>query len=151
MSRQTVASEGIMKDRLLRWNHFFGGAIDGLFLSFSSTSRRSSVCGRRKHKEELFGWVLNCLAWKKRDGRVSQAVTKDLSSSSKFSGSCVLTLQTLLQRENEASVKTRSKRERRRAETGIHCLDIQHERCNDFFSVTSRVSQKLSQGPSLER
>merc|ERR1712194_153254 len=31
---------------------------------------------------------------KKRKTRVSQAVTKDLSSSSKFSGSCVLTLQT---------------------------------------------------------
>ena len=33
--------------------------------------------------------------------RVSQAVTKDLSSSSKFSGSCVLTLQTLQIKEKE--------------------------------------------------
>jgi len=30
---------------------------------------------------------------------IDQAVTKDLSSSSKFSGSCVLTLQTLLEED----------------------------------------------------
>merc|ERR1712032_276644 len=34
-----------------------------------------------------------------KEGKVSQAVTKDLSSSSKFSGSCVLTLQTLLEED----------------------------------------------------
>ena len=46
---------------------------------------------------------------KRKKGRVSQAVTKDLSSSSKFSGSCVLTLQTLPKRKRKegASVLTR--------------------------------------------
>ena len=47
---------------------------------------------------------------KRKKGRVSQAVTKDLSSSSKFSGSCVLTLQTLPKRKRKrkegASVRT---------------------------------------------
>jgi len=38
---------------------------------------------------------------KRKKGRVSQAVTKDLSSSSKFSGSCVLTLQTLPKRKEK--------------------------------------------------
>ena len=71
-----------------------------------------------REKEKCPGSVVKVpdTAWQEnRNTRVSQAVTKDLTSSSKFSGSCVLTLQTLPIKEKE--------RERKRLERSVERSD----------------------------
>ena len=65
-----------------RWLHYFLSFIFHLFYLKPS--------GRRR----LGPWTRTKRTWRWR-GLTSQTVTKDLTSSSMFSGSCVLTLQTL--------------------------------------------------------
>ena len=57
-----------------------------------------NLCWSRTSVEEISGAIMN--EHEKEEER--QAVTKDLTSSSKFSGSCVLTLQTLPRIEKDS-------------------------------------------------
>ena len=111
---------GILLQEMVKRRRFFDLQVNHHLIFFSSSCLLSFVCKQMQTREKKMmmreASLKSLTAWQLTHIlaaylflfivaaikiRVSQAVTKDLSSSSKFSGSCVLTLQTLQIKEKK--------------------------------------------------